>query len=77
MNGILFLFTGVYNLFIKVWGMLRVMLVSMFTNFVGSRNAEQMTPLPSTYYRLTVFAVAEAAHRDSDDTVSKIEKKTN
>ena len=38
--------------------MWRVMLVSMFTNTVGSRNAQQMTPLPRTYYRLAEFVVA-------------------
>ena len=49
--------------------------VNMFTNTVGSRNAQQMTPLPRTYYRLAEFVVAEIAHRYSDKTVKKIEEK--
>ena len=76
MNGILFLFTSVCNLFIKLWSMWRVMLVSMFTNTVGSRNAQQMAPLTRTYYRLVEFVVAGTAHHYSDKTVNKIEEKS-
>ena len=52
------------------------MLVSMFTNTVGSRSAQQMMPLPRTYYRLAEFVVAGTAHRYSDKTVNKIEEKS-